>query len=318
MRSSLEEEFKKHVLGLSNSDSSSSSSLERLKDLSASASSRLGGGDLATGGGSSSGPGQQGAVQPPGPDSSQQQREEGPSTPFMAHLPLSSEPYHPLEFYPTSQIDMDWGVAGVRDEQWMSANATERSRCFVILFGVGRAETEGIYSLRAVAKDDGLPVDTIVAFENQDDAQRYATLLEATMDHEPTVWPIEWGELLEFCNSSGYRCRLEPAGSLLIPPDYNVALTDWEKSLKLRRGEFGVLGTEPAGASSGGLPDYGLAGGAGFFLDGANWVFEQSLMPQDEEELQTAQLSAVIDSQLSSPAALEAMRASLERMLPQE
>lgn len=51
----------------------------------------------------------------------------------------------------------------------------------------------------------------------------YSTLLEATMDHEPTVWPIEWGELLEFCNTSGYRCRLEPAGSLLIPPDYNVS-----------------------------------------------------------------------------------------------
>lgn len=42
------------------------------------------------------------------------------------------------------------------------------------------------------------------------------------MDHEPTVWPIEWGELLEFCNAAGYRCRLEPSGSLLIPPDYNV------------------------------------------------------------------------------------------------
>ena len=56
------------------------------------------------------------------------------------------------------------------------------------------------------------------------------------MDHEPTVWHIEWGELLEFCSSAGYRCRLEPAGSLLIPPDYNVGMTDWEKSLKLRKG----------------------------------------------------------------------------------
>ena len=70
------------------------------------------------------------------------------------------------------------------------------------------------------------------------------------MDHEPTVWPIEWGELLEFCSSAGYRCRLEPAGSLLIPPDYNVGMTDWEKSLKLRKGEFSVLGAEPALASS--------------------------------------------------------------------
>ena len=43
------------------------------------------------------------------------------------------------------------------------------------------------------------------------------------MDHQPTVWPIEWAELLEFCNSAGYRMRLEPRGSLLIPPDYNVS-----------------------------------------------------------------------------------------------
>lgn len=157
------------------------------------------------------------------------------------------------------------------------------------------------------------------------------------MDHEPTVWPIEWGELLEFCNTSGYRCRLEPAGSLLIPPDYNVSCslgmvaslncsalllsvgllpagrpvlllagvacvlglhrrctglhptatsahplltvlaiahstrlpqvgtTDWEKSLKLRRGEFSVLGAEPARPQ----PPKGL------FADGAAWAMLQ-------------------------------------------
>jgi hypothetical protein len=176
----------------------------------------------------------------------------------------------------------------------------DRARCFVILFGVGRAETEGIYSLRALAKEDGLPVDTIVAFEAEDDAQRYSTLLEATMDHEPTVWPIEWGELLEFCNTSGYRCRLEPAGSLLIPPDYNVGTTDWEKSLKLRRGEFSVLGAEPSRPQ----PPNGL------FVDGPAWA-----TLHDEDELQ---LNAVIDQQLSSPAGLEAMRAHLENLLPQE
>jgi hypothetical protein len=89
------------------------------------------------------------------------------------------------------------------------------------------------------------------------------------MDHQPTVWPIEWGELLEFCNSAGYRCRLEPSGSLLIPPDYNVGMTDWEKSLRLRKGEFSVLGAEPAPRQ---------AAGEGFFLDGPNWVFESAAM----------------------------------------
>ena len=42
----------------------------------------------------------------------------------------------------------------------------------VILFGVGSAETEGIYSLRAMSRDDGVPKDTIIAFESEDDATR--------------------------------------------------------------------------------------------------------------------------------------------------
>jgi hypothetical protein len=42
---------------------------------------------------------------------------------------------------------------------------------YVLLFGVGQKDTEGIYSLRAVS-DDGLPTETIIAFENMDDAIR--------------------------------------------------------------------------------------------------------------------------------------------------
>ena len=120
----------------------------------------------------------------PAPDSIAGSSEDvaGPFT--ASGLPFSSEPYHPLEFYPSSHIDMNWGAAGLggsangaastdAGETWLGAPAGDRARCFVILFGVGRAETEGIYSLRAVAKDDGLPVDTIVAFENEDDALRW-------------------------------------------------------------------------------------------------------------------------------------------------
>ena len=43
---------------------------------------------------------------------------------------------------------------------------------YVILFGVGKSETEGIYSLRAMSRADGTPKDTIVAFEDLEDAQR--------------------------------------------------------------------------------------------------------------------------------------------------
>lgn len=42
---------------------------------------------------------------------------------------------------------------------------------YVLLFGVGERDTEGIYSLRAFS-DDGLPQETIIAFEAEDDAQR--------------------------------------------------------------------------------------------------------------------------------------------------
>lgn len=64
--------------------------------------------------------------------------------------------------------------------------------------------------------------------------RRYCTLLQATMPHVPNVMPIEPKELLEFCSDAGYNCRLEPRGSWFTPPDYNVGMTDWERSLRLR------------------------------------------------------------------------------------
>lgn len=38
---------------------------------------------------------------------------------------------------------------------------------------------------------------------------------------------------------------MEPAGSLLIPPDFNVGVTDWERSMRLRDGRWAVLEAEP-------------------------------------------------------------------------
>lgn len=138
---------------------------------------------------------------------------------------------------------------------------------YVILFGVGSSDTEGIYSLRALSRDDALPQDTIIAFEDAEDAERYAGLLEATMDHLPSVCPIDPHELLEFCVESGYSCRLEARGSLLIPPDYNVGVTDWERSLRLREGRFSVVDADDYGALGEiarrlqvSLPPPGLAG----------------------------------------------------------
>lgn len=314
----LEEEFKKRAMSLFGDSSSGGLSQERLKELNAS---RLGGaaGDLSIRGQGQPDPAaqhpQQGGLQPPHPDTSSQQRAEDPAGAFSAQLPLSHEPYHPLEFYPTSQFELDWGAPGAGAEPWLGPGATagDRSRCFVILFGVGRAETEGIYSLRALAKDDGMPVDTIVAFEKEDDAQRYSTLLEATMEHQPTVWPIEWGDLLEFCNSSGYRCRLEPAGSLLIPPDYNVSMTDWEKCLKLRRDDINVTGEQEVAPAPAPAAMRGLA------LDNvARWAWAPEDLPQNEEEMAAAELNARLDAQLRDPSELDRLRRHLEQLLPHD
>lgn len=52
-------------------------------------------------------------------------------------------------------------------------------------------------------------------------------------------------------------------------------MTDWEKSLKLRKGEFSVLGAEPAPCG------VEVAAGQGLFVDGPAWVFEaMPLVPQ--------------------------------------
>lgn len=54
------------------------------------------------------------------------------------------------------------------------------------------------------------------------------------MEHFPRVTPIEPTLLLEFCVDSNYKCRLETQGSLLMPPDYNIGLTDWERFVRLK------------------------------------------------------------------------------------
>ena len=76
--------------------------------------------------------------------------------------------------------------------------------------------------------------DTIIAFEELEDAHRYSSQLQHSMHHQPSVVPINPCELLTFCNEAGYRCKLEEAGTKLTPPSFNVGITDWERSLRQR------------------------------------------------------------------------------------
>jgi hypothetical protein len=150
----------------------------------------------------------------------------------------------PLLFIPTSQQLNGEEEIG----RQLFPTGTE-APCYVILFGVGEEDIEGIYTLRTSDIETSTfavaSVDTVVAFENEVDAQRFATLLEASLTHKPCVYPITWADVTEWCNDNNTRCRLEPSGSLLIPPESNVDRTDWERSLALHRGEYNVLASEP-------------------------------------------------------------------------
>lgn len=103
-------------------------------------------------------------------------------------------------------------------------------RVFVLLFNAG-TENEGIHTIR---KGDR---NLVLMFEQEDDATRYALLLEAQDFPAPSVEPIEQREIEEFCQSVGYDSRFVPGGFipqsdeerlLLSPPETNVQDTDWQ------------------------------------------------------------------------------------------
>lgn len=48
------------------------------------------------------------------------------------------------------------------------------------------------------------------------------------------VRPMAPKELLHFCVEAGYHCRLESEGTLLVPPDLDTPMSDWERTVKLR------------------------------------------------------------------------------------
>ncbi|WP_421656334.1 DUF3110 domain-containing protein [Leptothermofonsia sp. ETS-13] len=100
---------------------------------------------------------------------------------------------------------------------------------FVLLFNA-RTENEGIHTIRIGEQN------WVLMFEEEDDATRYALLLEAQDFPSPTIEAMEQEEIEEFCQSAGYDCQLVPKGFvpqsdadrlLMVPPETNVEETDW-------------------------------------------------------------------------------------------
>ncbi|MEZ2303643.1 MAG: DUF3110 domain-containing protein [Microcoleus sp.] len=93
-------------------------------------------------------------------------------------------------------------------------------RVFVLLFNA-RTENEGIHTIQLGDRNK------VLMFESEDDAIRFGVMLEAQDFPEPTVEAIDEEEIKEFCDSVDYDWELVPAGALEIPPENNVAQTEW-------------------------------------------------------------------------------------------
>lgn len=91
---------------------------------------------------------------------------------------------------------------------------------YVILFNAG-TDNEGIYSMRIGDRD------VILMFQLEDDANRFALMLEAQDFPPATVEAFDSDEIAEFCAEAGYEAEIVEEGMLALPPEANVDDMDW-------------------------------------------------------------------------------------------
>jgi Protein of unknown function (DUF3110) len=95
-------------------------------------------------------------------------------------------------------------------------------RVFVLLFNAG-TENEGIHTIRVGERDK------VLMFESEDDATRFALMLEAQDFPTAVVETMDAEEIKEFCQSANYDWEIIPENdALAIPPEVNVDKTDWQ------------------------------------------------------------------------------------------
>ncbi|MEB3195490.1 MAG: DUF3110 domain-containing protein [Cyanobacteriota bacterium] len=101
----------------------------------------------------------------------------------------------------------------------------------VLLFDAG-SDDEGIHSIELGGRT------VVLLFEDVDDAERYAGLLEAQDFPLPTVERIQREDVELFCAQAGYEARFVPAGFLpkseedrllIAPPPQNLDVNHWKE-----------------------------------------------------------------------------------------
>ena len=101
----------------------------------------------------------------------------------------------------------------------------------VLLYDAGQ-DSEGIHSLELSGQT------VVLMFENRDDADRYAGLLEAQDFPTPAVEALDREEIELFCREAGYEARFVSDGFvpqsdderlMLAPPTANRDVTNWQE-----------------------------------------------------------------------------------------
>ena len=121
-------------------------------------------------------------------------------------------------------------------------------RVHVLLFDAG-TDSEGIHSLEIAGRT------VVLLFENPDDAERYAGLLEAQDFPVPTVEALDREDVDLFCREAGYEARLIESGFVpsndeerlfMAPPQSNRDVSNWQDDAGSDNAMAGQQAVEPA------------------------------------------------------------------------
>jgi hypothetical protein len=103
-----------------------------------------------------------------------------------------------------------------------------RIKAYVIVFNRGQ-ENEGVYTLEASA---GGPKGQLLTFENTEDANRFASLLQGedftvvgnrgrvSLEAQPLMWDSR--RIEHFCQGGDFEVALVPSGGMITPPEKNM------------------------------------------------------------------------------------------------
>jgi len=127
----------------------------------------------------------------------------------------------------------------------------------VLLYDAGQ-DSEGIHSLELAGQT------VVLMFENRDDAERYAGLLEAQDFPTPSVEALDREEIELFCREAGYEARFVardfvPKSAddrlLLAPPRANQDVSNWQDQEMTQPSSESASNTEVDHDADGSIPD---------------------------------------------------------------